>query len=126
MRSMLFIPLILVLVAAACGQEVGDKISPQDAKKLIDKGEVVVLDVRTPDEWNSGHIEGAKLNNVYDDTFVEKLSKMDKDSTTIVYCRSGARSARAQSVMKQQGFKSVVNMTGGMNGWLALDYPVVR
>ena len=126
MRSMLLISLVLVLVVAACGQDAGDSVSPQEAKKMIAKGDVVVLDVRTPGEWSSGHLEGAEHNNVYGDEFVEKLSKMDKDVTTIVYCRSGARSSRAQSVMKKQGFKSVINMTGGITGWVAMDYPIVQ
>lgn len=120
-----FIGLFLVLLSlGACAQssqaEGGAKenLNVQEVSQLIkDKPEVVVIDVRTPQEHNQGHIEGSDLINFYDPNFKEKIAELDKEVEYVIYCRSGGRSANAVSVMKQLGFTNVHNMTGGMLAW---------
>ena len=78
----------------------------------------VVIDVRTPAEWQQGVIEGADLFIDYNSpTFKSQIAKLDKSKTYIVYCRSGGRSAGASQVMIDNGFKNVINMQGGISSW---------
>ena len=78
----------------------------------------VVIDVRTPAEWQQGVIEGADLFIDYNSpTFKSQIAKLDKSKTYIVYCRSGGRSVGASQVMIDNGFKNVINMQGGISSW---------
>jgi rhodanese-related sulfurtransferase len=86
----------------------------------------VILDVRTPDEYASGHIAGSILIDFNAANFKDEVNKLDKDLTYLIYCRSGNRSASAAKVMVENGFKDVYNMTGGINEWQAAGYPVVK
>ena len=99
-------------------------ISTQSAKKKLKK-EIIVLDVRTGEEYKSGHIEGAVNYDVLDSTiFLTQIEKLDKDKTYLVYCRSGKRSADAASIMDQKGFSNVFNMKGGILAWQKKKYKV--
>jgi phage shock protein E len=84
-------------------------------KDLVAQG-AVVLDVRSQDEWDSGHIEGAKLIPVDEVESriaeVEGLVGGDKTKPVVVYCRSGNRSARAKGVLERAGFTNVTNGGG--------------
>ncbi len=92
-------------------------VSNEDFKKLARQPNTVILDVRTPAEFASGRISGAVLIDVSNSDFEKKISSLDKSKTYLVYCRSGARSARASSVMVQKGFDKVFNLTNGIMYW---------
>jgi rhodanese-related sulfurtransferase len=78
---------------------------------------VQLLDVRTRDEFDEGHIAGATLIDVNDSTFVEQaMAVIDKQRPVAVYCRSGRRSARAASLLTEQGY-TVTNLGGGVMAW---------
>ena len=78
---------------------------------------VQLLDVRTQDEFDEGHIAGAMLVDVNDSTFVEQAMKvLDKQRPVAVYCRSGRRSARAANLLSGQGCQ-VTNLAGGIMAW---------
>ena len=84
---------------------------------LIADPAVQLLDVRTQDEFNDGHIAGAILVDVNDSTFVEKAKAvLDPQREVAVYCRSGRRSARAANLLSAQGLK-VTNLDGGVIAW---------
>ena len=85
-------------------------------KKLIEKGGIVV-DVRTPNEYNAGHLENAININFYDPNFKTEIVKLDHSKTILVYCKSGGRSGKSMSIMKENGFKTVYNMLGGYSAW---------
>ena len=91
-------------------------IIPEDAKALIGTSGVVLLDVRTKDEFDEAHIDGATLVP-YDaiDQNVDKLPQ-DKDTTVIVYCRSGRRSAIAAETLLGMGYTQVFDL-GGIQDW---------
>lgn len=91
-------------------------ISPADAKALMDSEEVVLLDVRTQEEYNESHIEGALL--VPYDEVSKHLDELpaDKDAPIIVYCRSGSRASAAGQTLIKLGYTQVYNM-GGISGW---------
>ena len=86
------------------------------AKKVSDTS-VVVLDVRTPGEFQEGHLQNA-INVDYEGiNFAGEVNKLDKSKTYAVYCRSGRRSGLATEVMAKNGFKSVFNLNGGVIEW---------
>ena len=86
--------------------------------------DLVVLDVRTPEEYAEGRLEGAVLVDFYDDDFADQLAALDPDAPYLVYCRSGNRSGQALAVMEQLGFSSVVNVDGGIVAWAGAGLPV--
>lgn len=112
----------VLLTSTACGQT-RKNVSVTEAKSMIDKGGVVVLDVRTPDEYRAGHLKDAKLANVNDAGFDANIAKLDKNKPVVVYCAVGGRSARASDIMVQKGFKNVYNVSGGYNAWSAAGLP---
>ncbi len=87
-----------------------------DAKtfKSMDRSHATVLDVRTPAEYASGHVAGAKLMDVKDSSFEQKLSGLDKSQKYVVYCKSGIRSHRAAGIMIEHGFKDVCEVKDGV------------
>ena len=98
-----------------------------DPKELITKtDEVVMIDVRQPEEYvgELGHIDGAKL--VVLDTLPERLQELPKDKTIVFICLAGGRSARASAYALQNGFTSVYNMHGGMLSWNELNLPTTK
>lgn len=118
MRKLFWIiGMILIVVLSACGKDnEGYKdISPDEAKELIDNKEVIVLDVRTPEEFQEGHIPNATLLPLQE--LEQRLKELDKDESYLVVCRSGNRSAQASDILMNNGFTSIYNMTSGMSGW---------
>jgi rhodanese-related sulfurtransferase len=107
-----------VLILAACGisSEGYRNISSDEAKKLIDNKEVVVLDVRTPEEYQDGHIPNALLVPLQE--LENKLNDLDKTEPYLVVCRSGNRSTQASEILTSNSFTNIYNMTGGMNSWV--------
>ena len=86
----------------------------------------IILDVRTPEEYSEGHIEGAINRDYYAQDFENKLNELDKAKTYLVYCRTGRRSVSVRDIMTDLGFKNIYNMTGGISDWQSEGYPVVR
>ena len=105
-------------------------IEVQEAFDLIQRNQgntaFVIIDVRTPEEFNEGHIENAVNIDFNSETFKEDLDKLDKNKTYFIYCRSGNRSGRAIPIMKGLGFKEVYNLSAGMQEWIAEGLPVVK
>jgi rhodanese-related sulfurtransferase len=86
----------------------------------------IVLDVRTPDEYAGGHIEGALNIDFNADDFEANIAKLDRDKTYLVHCRSGGRSTSSLPAFEKLGFKSVIHLDGGMNGWTEAGKPVIK
>ena len=83
---------------------------------LIAQG-YTILDVRTPEEFEEGHIQGAQNINVKDDTFIIAIQKLSPSDTLLVYCRSGRRSLYAAQVMVSFGFQKIYDLEGGFLNW---------
>jgi hydroxyacylglutathione hydrolase len=96
------------------------------AELLKKKTDVVMIDVRQPEEYvgELGHVEGSSLMVL--DTLPEQLGSLPKDKTVVFICRSGGRSAKATAFAKMNGFEEVFNMQGGMLLWNDLQLPVER
>jgi len=101
-------------------------ISVEAAAAITDNppDDLVVLDVRTPEEFAEGHLEGAVLVDFYAADFAEQLAALDTDVPYLVYCRSGNRSAQAMGVMEQLGFASAADIDGGIVAWSDAGLPV--
>lgn len=95
-------------------------------KNDIESKEVIILDVRTPQELNSGTIENASFINFYDEKFAEKIKLIQKGKEVYVYCKSGGRSSSAAQMLAEQGQFKVYNLMGGISAWKRQGYPLVR
>lgn len=90
----------------------------QWAKEVSQDKNAVILDVRTEEEFIEGYIPNAKNIDIYKGQgFLDEVEKLDKSKNYYVYCRSGARSAQACALMKQQGFENAYNLMGGITDW---------
>ena len=87
---------------------------------------IVLLDVRSEDEYNHGHVAGAI--NISHNAVEENLKQLAqyKNSTVVVYCRSGRRAGIAENILSENGFSNLHHLTGDMNGWLEAKLPVVN
>lgn len=116
-----------VPVVAAVSPTVVRNVDAAGAKKLLaDDGGVVVVDVRTPEEFGGGHIAGAKNLDFNAPGFRDELGKLDREKTYLVHCAAGGRSTRSLARFKELGFKSVVHLDGGFNGWVQAGQPVEK
>lgn len=97
---------------AEAGEEQALRIDGEKARALVEAG-AFLLDVRTPEEFAEGHVEGA--TNIPVDALAERLADVPKDHDVVVYCRSGGRSARAASLLREAGYQ--VHDLGGMDAW---------
>lgn len=94
------------------------QVKIEEAEKQIAKG-AQLLDVRTKEEWDEGHLEGATRVNVTEDGFLAKAKAvLDPKKEVVVYCRSGGRSATAAKQLRAAGF-TVHDMAGGIDAWKA-------
>ncbi|BBO78255.1 hypothetical protein DSCW_56720 [Desulfosarcina widdelii] len=133
-KALVWVVLILAAGGLADGgwaqKSSAQSISPREFKQLLDErgndSDVVVLDIRTPREFKSGHIQGAQLLDYYSSDFVEKLKRLDREKTYLVYCRSGNRSGKSLKIFKRLGFQRVYHLETGIVGWLKEKYPIIH
>ncbi len=92
------------------------KITPEEAKEMMDAGDVIILDVRTETEFAEGHIENAVLLPDYDIEVNASEILTDKSAVILVYCRSGVRSEAAAKKLAQMGYATVYDI-GGIIDW---------
>ncbi len=125
-KSILLISCFILLLA--CTQEperkpmIVEDISAEKAHELIKEGNICIVDVRTPDEFNEAHIEGAVNIDVHNASFIQEIDKLDKSKIYLMHCKSGGRSGHALKFVK--GFTKIYHMDGGMLEWLDKKLPV--
>jgi rhodanese-related sulfurtransferase len=123
-----------------CTTQAGyENVTVSDAKKMLEKKDVFILDVRIPVEYNYGHIEGATLIplrsapkidpvNLSDDQLLPNRMKElphNKNTKILVYCKVGNRSPDACKMLVEAGYKTVYNMQGGIDEWVNATSPIV-
>jgi rhodanese-related sulfurtransferase len=137
--AILFILLIIAPgIAVAKDNTPGyTNVSACEAKKMIEKGNTFVLDVRTMAEFKAAHIKGATLipfKNVplYDPIILSddkllpaRINEVPKDKKIIVYCKTGGRSLNASKLLVEKEYTNVYNMQGGIPAWIDARYSVV-
>ena len=132
-----FVLLIAILIFASWdedGLSGFENVTVEEAKNMIEREDVFVLDVRTPAEFDESHIEGATLipvtnsggSNLNHDQLLEaRINEVPKDRKILVYCRTGHRSTAASMILVNAGYSDVYNMQGGITAWTDAGYPVV-
>lgn len=114
---------------AASAEKSTAKIKHVDAAgaaKVLAEKQVVVLDIRTPAEFKSGHLAGATNINFNSPDFARQIAALDKSKTYLVHCAVGGRSTRSLESFKQQGFQSIVHLDGGIAAWKQAGKPIEK
>lgn len=93
------------------------EISVEDTRRLLDEnpGDVLLIDVREPDEYETARIEGARLIPMRQ--IPENISSLPKDKHLLIHCHHGGRSLRVTQYLRSQGFSAVTNVAGGIHAW---------
>jgi phage shock protein E len=115
---------ILLFALIACSEKKSDYLlSPQafDSKYKATE-DAILLDVRTVEEVNAGTLAGA-INIVYDADFANKLEDLE-NKPIFIYCGSGMRSAKAVTILKEKGYKSIYELDGGIKAWKEAGMPI--
>lgn len=120
---MLAILTLLFSCQSGTGQ---NKLAPEQFKQRMDNPGTVVLDVRSPDEYNAGHLPGALNIDYNDKDFAGEVGKLDTSKTYLMYCTVGGRAHAAAEHMKKSGFKSIIEMKGGYPDWEKAGLPVEK
>ena len=144
-RSVLSAAVLVALTLSACGSDAASTSDPEPAStatsvaagiQLVQPDEaaatiaaapedLVILDVRTPAEFDEGHIDGAVMIDFYRDDFAAELAKLDPDAPYVLYCRSGNRSGQTRAMMTELGFSAVDDVDGGVTAWQNAGLPLV-
>lgn len=91
-------------------------VNVNDLKELfISKS--LLIDVRTPEEFQEGTIENAINLNFYEENFNDEVEKLDRHIPVVLFCKAGGRSAQAYEIFKQKGFKNIKEIDGGYDAW---------
>jgi rhodanese-related sulfurtransferase len=129
---LLFVILFGFILPSCRAQQEQDIIalSPKEASSLIEKhrddSDFVILDIRTPGEYQSGHLKDSIMIDYYSKSFVDEIGRLDKNKSYLVYCRSGNRSARSMALFKKLQFQKIYHLSAGINGWNSEGLPVVK
>ncbi|HTO17194.1 MAG TPA: rhodanese-like domain-containing protein [Edaphocola sp.] len=92
-------------------------LSQSEFEKAISSGDKTIVDVRTPEEYNEGHIKNARNIDYFDSDFQTKMAALDKEKPIYIYCKSGNRSGKAGKILVDLGFKEVYDLKGGAMSW---------
>jgi len=105
-------------------------LSPAEARDLLGKRSgnpgFVLLDVRTPKEFNEVRIDGAVMIDYLSPSFRDEIAKLDRGKSYLVYCRTGHRTNGVVKVMRELGFKNVSVLSGGITAWKEAGFPTAR
>ncbi|TAF08441.1 MAG: rhodanese-like domain-containing protein [Flavobacteriia bacterium] len=121
--------MFLFLGLTSCLKNHTDGIQVLDVakyEKKITEPNIQLIDVRTPEEFNEGHIANAVNINFLADDFEANVANLDKEKPVMVYCKSGGRSAKASARLKELGFKNITDLEGGISNWNSADKPTVK
>ena len=118
-------PLLLAISACSTSSKSIVNENAEAFAATIQNSGVVVLDVRTSGEFESGHIANSVNIDVEAGSFENEIANLDKNAQYAVYCHSGRRSGIAAELMEKNGFKEIHNLKDGIISWQAAGYPLV-
>ncbi|WP_162127536.1 rhodanese-like domain-containing protein [Flavobacterium phycosphaerae] len=125
MKSKFLSLLLLTFLFVSCQGQPSKTIKTVDVTAFSNKLKATenpqLVDVRTPEEFNVGHIENATNINWFDADFANRVSKYDKSKPVFVYCKVGGRSAKAADKLAELGFSEIYNLDGGYMKWEAAN-----
>lgn len=141
MKNLIF-GLIALISFSACGTMSNEPTADQVVEESVDQQELIaqdvdvkefqariaknpgiVLDVRTPQEYNAGHLADCQLIDFYSADFSQQLDQLDKSQPIYVYCKVGGRSGKTMSMLNDKGFAEVYNLDGGFDAWAKANMP---
>lgn len=124
----LFNFLIIAILALSCNAQKNNDILDSKAfqSTYASTKDAVLIDVRTPEEFQGGSISHAENIDFNDVHFETHIGQLDQQKTYFVYCLSGGRSANAAALMRKKGFKKVYELNGGIMAWRNADLPIVN
>ena len=99
-----------------------DQMSVQELKESLPPRDLQIVDVRSPDEWQGGHVPGATY--IFLPELEQKAKRLDKKKPVAVYCDSGYRASLAASILQRHGFTEVHNIPGSWKAWRAAEYAI--
>jgi rhodanese-related sulfurtransferase len=120
-----FAAIILLAGCSSTGSATTVNLNVSEFSQKITEPGVIIVDVRTPEEFASGHIEGALNIDFNSGNFANEITRLNPLETYAVYCRSGSRSGQAASIMHKAGFHDVSNLNGGVIDWTDDGLPLV-
>jgi len=130
-----------LLLVAGCGEKVATETpdltgqtiqdaTAEEAYTLIQQNQLdptfIIIDVRTPEEFAEGHIEGAINIDFQSENFGGQIDELNRNNKYLIYCRSGNRSRGALEVMVEMDFKEVYHLSAGIIKWIDEEYPITR
>lgn len=128
-RIVLFIVLICIGGCASGNTDMNIiDVDAKEAYELINshQNDLIILDIRTESEYLNGHIKEAINIDFYSKDFRDKLSKLDREKTYLLYCRTGNRSSKAISDFRELGFKKIYHLYSGISDWYNKGLPVYK
>ena len=122
MKRILFVLIAFIALNYSCKEkEVAtsqiEVISPEEMQEISQIEGVQLVDVRTPEEYDEGYIEGFQNIDFFSNTFSQEIEKLDKSKPVIVYCRTGRRSADCAKQLEEKGFVKIYDLEGGIAKW---------
>jgi phage shock protein E len=127
------VALALLMTFPLTGQRAGaadppahKDVNADEFEKLSKEPETVILDVRSPKEYEAGHLKNSVLINFNAKDFDEQIKKLDKGKTYAVYCAVGGRSAKACEKLDKLTFPKVYNLEGGIKAWERAGKPIEK
>lgn len=123
--------ILLILISCVCSLSYGQqapqapslpKILPEELVELQADTDLVILDTRSPEEYEQGHLENARFVN-YETFRLEDVADLSKEQKIIVYCKKGGRSDKVSQQLIDAGYKRVKSLTGGITAWQEKGYP---
>lgn len=120
---------LLVLPGLSLAAAPLEDVSARTAAALIQENlsnpDFVILDIRTPQEFEAGHIAGARNMDFYAKTFAQEFRSLDREKTYLMYCRSGNRSRQLMGAVEKMRFKKVFHMRSGIVDWVGQGFKLV-
>jgi len=116
---------VMQLCPSECRDLINRLSGPQSKDTSSDRRCLIILDVRTAQEYRSGHLNGSINLDFRSTSFADKLARLDRGKPYLVYCRTGVRSGRAAALMKSLGFQWLYDLTGGITGWQSEGFEIV-
>ena len=120
--------LIIILISSGCVSSEDDAMTlkPETFQsKVINDVSVQLVDIRTPEEFDSGHIENAININYFSEQFKDSISLLQTKIPVYIYCRSGMRSSKSVKVFKAVGFDSIYQLNGGLLNWKKSGFKII-
>lgn len=122
-RALLFLIIIFFISCSNKNTLVYEKTDILSLDKILNDTDIIILDVRTSEEINTGYIPNSTFIDYYDKNFENKINLIDRSKKIYTLCKSGGRSVKAAEILSKNGFRNVYNLEGGFMRWKANKMP---